>query len=151
MTGQAADSFVRGIASATVGVLYPEESPFFDELIAGPPGAPAGASGDSPLGFGLNEAVQVFTPLVWAAATALAGALATEAGNAVKAELGARLRTGLKRVLDPKQPAQTVVLTEAQLARVHQKALQQLAAFGVDNATAARIADALVGSVVVGD
>lgn len=143
-------ALARSLAQATVAALFPDELPFFEELSHETPaqGRPGGE--DSPLGFGLQEAVQLFTPVVLAVASSLVSHVASQAASALREELGDRVKERVRQVLNPKDPQRPVSITDEQLARVHEQSLRQLADFGVEPATAAKIADALIGGLVLG-
>lgn len=153
-------SLIVDVSRQIVDEVAPEEADLFDELLAE---YDAGhfaavtelAESDDPLGFGIGEGLSLATPAVIAAVSAVLTYIAEQALETVKTEGAAAVRERVSAALKPagrKTPTDTdpaLQLTREQLRTLHTLARQKGEEFGMPAADAGRMADALLGAVVL--
>ena len=155
------DDAAVALARSTVERAAPEEMPIFpaasEAYLAGG-GSGAGASGDRMLGFGIEAAVMLLTPIAIEVAkdvlgylkeqvTELATAKGKEGVDALITRLGGedgKAAKGGKKAADEDDAPK---LTEEQLEQVRARALEKAKQLKLDDDRAALLADSLVGSL----
>ena len=130
-----------------------EEDELFDELVKEyfqDPNPPAQLSeaGDDPLGSGLSELLIAATPAAVAMVSTVLTYLLTEIIKTTHEDTVETLKQKLKQLFQPDRTP--LPLTKEQLEYVRNSALKQGYTFGLESAEAQKMADALVGILVVG-
>ncbi|HZV51001.1 MAG TPA: hypothetical protein VFD49_14675 [Candidatus Dormibacteraeota bacterium] len=131
------------LARAAVARLAPEEAPLAE---AGLGATPAPGGGEEVLGFGLEVALPLLTPVALAVAQEVARCVGDQLGAAVRRRrrLAGWLRRGRPdRGPRPARPP----LTPAQLAEVRRLARERARALGLSESRAGALADAIVASL----
>ncbi len=132
------------ISKQIVADVAPEELEFFDELAHEEKTAVAPrSSGDEQLGFGLSEAVTMFTPATISVVTAVLTFLGTEVLKTAGKEIAAEMVSNLKaHFFEP-----TYKLTDAQLKAVRQIADKTAKENGLADDAADKLTDSLIASL----
>lgn len=148
------DDLVAALARATVERAAPEELPLFGPMseayLADPSALEAGKPRDEMLGFGVEAAAMLVTPVALQVARDVLGFLhdqlrerAREHGEGAIDRIIARL-VGKKDADDAAAPAD---LTDEQLEQVRALALEKARTLKLSEAKATLLADSLVGSL----
>jgi hypothetical protein len=156
-----ANDVVVVVARDLVARTAPQELPLFRATSAAYLDDPdsvlrARTPKDEVLGFGVGEAVVLITPAALEIAKAVVSFLASQVRSAVEAEtsdaIKARVHDLFRRDRESAPDAGTApgspALTDEQLRRVHDLALEKARALDVPEPRAALLADAMVGSLV---
>jgi hypothetical protein len=99
-----------------------------------------------PLGFGLDEAVVLITPIVWTAVQEVVNRITDSATDSA----ARRMRDALRRLLRrPERPAPLPRFDERQLAEVHRRILEKASADGLSPKRATTLADGVVGRLAL--
>ncbi len=149
------DDLVAALARATVERAAPEELPLFapmsDAYLADPKALDGGKSRDEMLGFGVEAAAMLITPVALQVARDVLGFLheqlrerAREQGEGAIDRIIARL-VGKKDAADAAEPVPE--LTDAQLEQVRALALEKAKTLKLSDTKATLLADSLVGSL----
>ncbi|GAA2216418.1 hypothetical protein GCM10009850_118870 [Nonomuraea monospora] len=145
---------VRELTRQVITRAAPEElplvQPMSDQFFEGR--RRRGASGrEDPLGFGLDTAVVLLTPIVLQVTAALVDELAQQLAGAVATRGLAGLRLLRRLVLRQEDAAELAVpaLSPGQLDRVHGLARDKAVQLGLDPQQAELLADALRGSLTI--
>lgn len=148
------DDLVAALARATVERAAPEELPLFratsEAYLRDPASLEVGKSRDELLGFGVEAAAMLVTPVALQVARDVLGFLheqlrerAREHGEGAIDRLLARL-VGKS---EPKEGAEPVELSDEELERVRAVALEKARALKLTDEKATLLADSLVGSL----
>jgi hypothetical protein len=154
------------LAKDVVTLVAPQELPLFSALSAAfgvdPDSvAPAASRRNEPLGFGIDTAVALMTPVVLAVVTAAVQQAAGDAGRAVgergSKSAGRLMRRLSRKVLRRWRPANRDrtptsapdPLTVEQLARIHEVTVGRARQFGLPADKASLLADAIVGGLTL--
>lgn len=151
------DELVVDLARGVVAQTAPHELPVFRATAAAYLEDPEGvetAQKDEMLGFGV-EAVAALTPCVLAIARAVVEFVVEEVAKVLKDQSAGTIQRVVRRLFrrpdtmeDPGLPAPPK-LTEDQLRRVHQVALEKGAAFNLPPSQAQLLADSMAGSLAL--
>lgn len=157
MSAQATDNaLVAALARASVERAAPEELPLFratsDAFFNDPAALEKQRSGDEMLGFGVDAAVMLVTPVALAVAkdviefigTRLRARAEQEGGGAIDRVLDRLLRRGDETT---PEPAGIQELTDEQLEQVRTLALEKAKQLELSDAKAELLAESLVGSL----
>jgi hypothetical protein len=150
------DDLVAALARATVERAAPEELPLFGPMseayLADPSALDDGKRRDAMLGFGVDAAVLLVTPVALQVARDVLGFLheqlrerAREHGEGAIDRIIARLVGKKDETPEAAEPA--AELTDAQLEQVRALALEKARALKLSDERAALLADSLVGSL----
>jgi hypothetical protein len=161
VTSQDEQDLVRVLAERVLEVTAPEELAVFDETaqeyFADPQGVLEAGGRDELVGSGVELAL--LTPYVLAVVTPVIQLLASMVGEAVKKERQSSVTAFVRRLIGPqgsappgaaaeKSPTPSP-LTQEQVVRVHDVALNRAALLGLPQDTATLLADAIVGGISV--
>jgi hypothetical protein len=149
------DDLVAALARATVERAAPEELPLFapmsEAYLADPKALDGGKGRDEMLGFGVEAAAVLITPVALQVARDVLGFLheqlrerAREQGEGAIDRIIARL-VGKKDAADAAEPVPE--LTDAQLEQVRALALEKAKTLKLSDTKATLLADSLVGSL----
>lgn len=149
------DDLVAALARAAVERAAPEELPLFGPMseayLADPAALESGKQRDEMLGFGVEAAAMLVTPVALQVARDVLGFLheqlrerAREQGESAIDRIIARL-VGKKDAEEGAAPVDT--LTDEQLAQVRTLALEKARTLKLSEAKATLLADSLVGSL----
>ena len=152
------DALVAALARASVERAAPEELPLFratsDAYFDDPDALEQRRSRDEMLGFGVETAVMLVTPVALAVAkdviefigTHLRARAEKEGAGAIDRVLDRLLRRGHEPA-DPAAPAAPAELTDEQLEQVRTLALEKAKQLKLSDAKAELLAESLVGSL----
>ena len=137
------------LARSAVLRVAPEEEEIFDLVSAAyrrdPQRLTAGAGRDEMLGFGVDDAMTLLTPVVLGAAAEVVRYLAVEAAGAL--EVRSRLRRVFRRRDARRAVPATPALDPARRAAVRTIVLEKCRQAGVEPDRAELVADAVVGAL----
>lgn len=154
---------IQELSKDIVAETAPEEMDLFDELVMeyfnnpAPPDLSAKPK-DDPLGFGLNEVLIAVTPAAAAMVNEVLKHLMTESIGAVKDESSDMVKKKVKKLFNPekkddqptkKDDGEVRPLNKEQLEQVKKLARKQAIKFGIGPDKAEKMANALVGSLVL--
>lgn len=155
-------ALVVEVSRQIVDQIAPEEADLFDELLAeydaGHLRVQTGAEPaetDDPLGFGIGEALPLVTPAVVAAVSGVLTYMAQQALETAKMEGAAIIRARVAAMLRlairnrPSAEDTSLQLSREQLRELRKLAEQKGEEFGMPVSDAARMADALIGVLVL--
>jgi hypothetical protein len=135
------------LARSAVLQVAPEEEEIFDVVTAAHrrnPQRPA-PGGDEMLGFGVDDAMTLLTPVVLGAAAEVVRYLAVEAAGAL--EVRSRLRRIFRRRDARRAAPETLALDPARRAAVRNIVLEKCRQAGVEPGRAELVADAVLGAL----
>lgn len=161
VTSQDEQDLVRVLSERVLEVTAPEELAVFDETaqeyFADPRGVLEGGGRDELVGSGVELAL--LTPYVLAVVTPVIQILVSMVGEAVKKERQSSVTAFVRRMIGSKNDARSgssaeevatpSPLTQEQVARVHDVALDRATLLGLPQDTATLLADAIVGGISV--
>ena len=159
MSAVESDALVAALARATVEKAAPEELPLFratSEAYFNDPGAlEKQRSRDEMLGFGVDAAVMLVTPVALAVAkdviefigAHLRARAEKEGGGAIDRVLNRLVRRDDEGDADAPDPAAVPELTDEQLDQVRRLALEKAKQLKLSDAKAELLAESLVGSL----
>lgn len=151
-----ARKYIEEVSKRIVTEFASEELELFDELIADyfadPTPPDLSASGDDdPLAFGVGGVLVAVTPAAGAMVSAVLTFVLTEATEVIKEESAEKIKKRIKDIFSPEnedddgpQP-----LTRDQLEQVKKLARRQAKRFGMEPDVANKMADALIGAIVL--
>jgi hypothetical protein len=151
--------YIEEVSKRIVTEFAPEELDLFDDLIAEyfvdptPPDL-SDSGGDDALAFGVGEVLVAVTPAAAAVVTAVLTHVLTEATEVIKEESAAKIKKGIKDIFGPEKKDkqdddEPQPLTRDQLEQVKKLARRQAKKFGLEPDLANKMADALVGALVL--
>jgi hypothetical protein len=155
-------AFVTELSKEIVAEVAPEELALFDQLVTdyyqnpAPPDLTHRADDDA-LGFGLGEVLTAASPAATAMVSAVLGFVMQQAINAFHDESSDFIRSKVKglfkRDKDKDQPSagDALPFTRQQLKQARELALQEATRYGMEQAEAERMADALLRRLALGD
>lgn len=163
MTDRANDDVVIAVARELVTRTAPQELPVFRATSAAYLDDPervfrAKAGKDEMLGFGVEGAVVLLTPVALEIAKTVVSFLATQIRGAVEEETSDAIAERVHGLFHPsasagetggRESSPSQRLTEEQLTRVRDLALEKARAFELPESQAGLLADAVVGSLAV--
>jgi len=151
--------YIKAISKNMVSEFAPEELELFDELIAeyfADPTPPdlTESDNDDELAFGIGEVMTAVTPAAAAMASAALTFVLTQFTEAVETESAEIIKARIKGILNPnvnaeEEIAQPEALTQEQLVMIRDLARKQAKKFGMKSRQANKLAEALVGSIVL--
>lgn len=159
MTDQDERALITDLARDLVAELAPRESEVFEELAAEyfedprPPETAQGATDDA-LGFGLGGMVIAMTPAAAAVVSAVLSFLGSIALEAFRAEGGDYVRNRLRMLFQGDRApdgSAAVPVSQADLQRLYQVARDEAGKYGLSDADAATLADALFRRLALGN
>ena len=143
---------IANLSRQVVDKTAPEELDMFDELLADyyanphPPEKGAHADDDT-LAFGVAEAFIAVTPVAAAVVSSMLTYILQEVIKTTQEEGAKAIAKKISDVINPQN--KETALTQDQLQQVRKQALKQAKAFGMDNKHAGKMADALIGRLVL--
>lgn len=151
--------FIKDISKHIVAESAPEELELFNELIAEyfadptPPDLTDSGSDDA-LAFGIGEVLVAVTPAIAAMVTAVLTYVLTEATEVIKVESAEKIKKRIKNIFSPEKKDKEdsdrpQPLTKDQLEQVKKLARRQAKKFGMEPAQANKMAEALIGAIVL--
>jgi hypothetical protein len=154
---------VEALARVAVDDAAPEERPLFDPMAEAyydpRRGTPSGSKSDEMLGFGVDAAIILVTPVALEAAKNVLGYLVGELQTAFKDEAKPMIQAFVKRVMGRTSKSDTATpeadapepptLTQEQLDELRKVALETARKMGLREPKASVMADAIVGAMVV--
>jgi hypothetical protein len=152
------DVLVTALARTAVAGSAPEELPLFramsEAYVRDPSSLEQGEGKDELLGFGVDVALTLVTPIALSVARDVAGFVveqlrrrAREEGEGAIERLLERLGVGDGDKVAPTEPAATPLLSRDQLAHVRTLALEKALQLKLPTAKAELLADSLAGSL----
>jgi hypothetical protein len=149
------DDLVAALARATVERAAPEELPLFGPMseayLADPSALDGGKKRDEMLGFGVDAAVVLVTPVALQVARDVLGFLHEQLRERAREQGESAIDRIIARLVGGKDdaPADEPVpeLTDAQLEQVRALALEKARTLKLSDTKAALLADSLVGSL----
>jgi len=152
-----ADDLVVALARASVERTAPEELPLFgatsEAYLADPSALDGGKQKDDVLGFGVDAAMVLVTPVALQVARAVVTMVTEKLRERAAEEGEGALDRLLDRVLgkgdekEPAAPAPVAELTDEQLEQVRAVALEKARALRLSDEKATLLADSLVGTL----
>lgn len=154
------DALVEALARSAVEQVAPEELPLFratsEAYFADPASLEQRGSGDDPLGFGVDAALVLVSPVALQVAREVIDFVAAklresaeEEGESAIKRLVARLVHGNDKNEDTDEGEQPAELTDEQLEQVRSVALEKARELKLSDAKATLLADSLVGSLAL--
>lgn len=148
--------YIGEVSKRIVTEVAPEELDLFDELIEEyfadptPPDASAPTS-DDPLAFGLGATLVAVTPAAAAIVSAVLTYVMTEAIKTIQEESAEAIKRKIKALFNPekKDDEGPPPLTRDQLEQVKKLARRQAKKFGMELDLANKMANALIGALVL--
>jgi hypothetical protein len=150
------DDLVAALARATVARAAPEELPLFratsEAYFRDPDSVTAPAKGrDEVLGFGVDAAVMLLSPIALQVAKDVLGFLHEQLRERAREQGEGAIDRLLARLVRADEPedggGQPVELTDEELARIRAVALEKARALKLSDERATLLADSLVGSL----
>lgn len=146
---------IEALSRDIVATVAPEEVDLFDELLEEyfespqPPDESVSAS-DDPLGFGVSGAIIAVTPAAAAMVSGVFNYLITEMFDAVKEKTAQEIKELIWGLINPQKLGKSPSpLTREQLRQIKDLASKQAMEFGIIENQAEKMANALVGSLVL--
>jgi hypothetical protein len=152
-TGAAEDVLLERLARAGVEGAAPEELPLFPAMSEAyrndPAALEARAGKDDPLGFGVDVALTLVTPIALTVARDVVGFVVEQLRQRAREQGEGAIDRLIERLVgrDEAEPAATPVLSREQLARVRTLALEKALQLKLPTAKAELLADSLAGSL----
>jgi hypothetical protein len=148
------DDLVAALARATVERAAPEELPLFratsEAYLRDPASLEGGKSRDEMLGFGVEAAAMLVTPVALQVARDVLGFLHEQLRARAREEGEGAIDRLLARLVgkdEPEQEAEPVELSDEELDRVRAVAFEKARALKLSDEKATLLADSLVGSL----
>ena len=157
MSAAESDALVAALARATLEKAAPEELPLFratsEAYFENPRALEQKAAKDEMLGFGVDAAVVLMTPVVLQVAQDVIGFLGQQLRERAAAEGESAIDRIIQRLVhkdDGESKAEPVAeLTDEQLEQVHALAIKKGRALRLSDERATLLADSLVGSLAL--
>ena len=153
------DALIADLARSTVERAAPAELPLFgptsEAFFEDPAALERGGGGDKMLGFGVDAALVLITPAALSVAKDVVGFVAAQVRARLKDEGEGAVQSTLDRIFGrrkPESPAEPKPpeLSDEQLERVHELALEKAKQLKLAPDKAELLADSLVGSLATG-
>lgn len=148
------DDLVAALARATVERAAPEELPLFratsEAYLRDPASLGSGKSRDEMLGFGVEAAAMLVTPVALQVARDVLGFLHEQLRERAREHGEGAIDRLLARLVgkdEPEEGAEPVELSDEELDRVRAVALEKARALKLSDEKATLLADSLVGSL----
>lgn len=148
------DDLVAALARATVERAAPEELPLFratsEAYLRDPASLGSGKSRDEMLGFGVEAAAMLVTPVALQVARDVLGFLHEQLRERAREHGEGAIDRLLARLVgkdEPEEGAEPVELSDEELERVRAVALEKARALKLSDERATLLADSLVGSL----
>jgi hypothetical protein len=151
--------YIEEVSKRIVSEFASEELELFDELIAEyfadpTPPALSDSGDDDPLAFGVSEVLVAVTPAAGAMVTAVLTYVLAETTEVIKEESAEKIKKRMKDIFSPEKEDKEdddkpQPLTRDQLEHVKKLARRQAKKFGMEPDLANKMADALIGAIVL--
>jgi len=150
------DALIADLARSTVERAAPAELPLFgptsEAFFEDPAALERGGGGDKMLGFGVDAALVLITPAALSVAKDVVGFVAAQVRARLKDEGEGAVQSTLDRIFGKRKPdapaeAQPPELSDEELVRVREMALEKARLLKLPEAKAELLADSIVGSL----
>lgn len=155
MSAAESDALVAALARATVEKAAPEELPLFratsEAYFEDPKSLERGGGKDEMLGFGVDAAMVLMTPVVLQVAKDVIGFLGEQLRERAREQGEGAIDRVIARIVNRNggegEPEPVEELTDEQLQQVHDLAIKKGRALKLSDERATLLADSLVGSL----
>ncbi len=153
MSAAQSDALVAALARATVEKAAPEELPLFratsEAYFSDPQALERGGGKEAMLGFGVDAAVMLVTPVALQVARDVIGFLGEQLRERARQQGEGAIDRLIARFVKPdsEEPAPGLDLTDEQLEQVRALAIEKGRALKLSDERASLLADSLVGSL----
>lgn len=154
-TTQDGQQYILELTKMIIAEQAPDEAPLVDELVAiyfdnpAPP-KQADSARDDPMGSGLSETLIAFSPVIAAMLKKMLDYVLAQVPEILKAEGVRIVKIKIQALFNDKPKQQGITpLTKEQLQQVRKIAINEARLFGVPKDEATRLADAVIGRLVI--